>query len=167
MKTRRKKSVWCTQRRWDLPVPTNAVMDDHGQCTCLIVAYCSSLVFVTVIKVHDQKHLGKKRFILFIFLCHNPTLREVRASGQKKTRDAGTAEEAMEETLLIGLLPKASFFAFLCIEDQLPRDGMAHSGLGSSNQSLIKMLHRRAHWPVLRCREFLSFGCLFPGDSLW
>lgn len=106
-------------------------MDDHGQCTCLIVAYCSSLVFVTVIKIHDQKHLGKKRFILFILLCHNPTLREVRASGQKKTRDAGTAEEAMEKTLLIGLLPKASFFVFLCIEDQLPRHGMAHSGLGS------------------------------------
>lgn len=75
-------------------------MDDHEQCTCLIVAYCSSLVFVTVIKIHDQKYLGKKRFILFI-LCHNPTLREVRASGQKKTRDAGTAEEAMEETLLL------------------------------------------------------------------
>lgn len=117
-------------------------MDYHGQHNWLIVTYCSSLCFVTVIKIPDQKYLGKNRFILCILACHNPALREARARAQGRKLDAGTGEEAMEENCLLACSPRLYLLALLCIEDRLPRDDMAHSRLGSTNQSLIKeMLH--------------------------
>lgn len=63
------------------------------------------------------KSILERKGLFYLSSMPQSNIERNQEGGQGKTRDAGPEEEAMEETLLTGLLPKAFFGCFLMHEE--------------------------------------------------
>ena len=105
-------------------------------------------VSIAVVKHHDQKQLGKKRFCFSIkFSGHTPSLRGDRAGTQGRSLESGTEAEAVEEDCLLACSSWVTQSVFFLYKLRSTSPGTASSTMGFAlpHQSLIKKIHHRLY----------------------
>ena len=80
----------------------------------------------------SKSNLGRKGYNCLVYLNHSLSLKEVRAGSQGRNLEVSAEAESMEEYCLLCCFPIACSDCFLTQPRLLPRDGIAHSGLGPS-----------------------------------
>lgn len=111
----------------------------------------------TVMKYHDQRHLGKRGFIRLMLLYILFIPNEVRTETRGKDLEAGAGTEAVEEYCFLSCSSCFVLPAFLQKPQLPPRVSSNHVGWTLPCQTFIKkMPYSLAYSPNFLCRHFLN-----------
>lgn len=128
----------------------------------IIIINVRSLFSTAVVKHHDQRNFGRKRFIWLT--GYSLSSWEVNVGTQGRNTDAGTETEVMEEYSSLACCLCLSQFAFYKTQNHLSKMAPPIVSWTLLWQMLIKKIFHRLAYRAIWLRHFLSWGLLFPHD---